>query len=269
MLAGAIAYYALLSLVPISILLLVVLSHWIDPQALLDTMGRYLEWLVPSQSQALIADVSGFFDQQVKISAVLILTMIFFSSFAFSVLEKAMAVIFARHHRERQRHFLTSALLPYCFIIFLGLIMVAMTFGTLILQTMDQTSIHAFHRDWSLEGLSGFLFYVVGLLVKVGILATLYLVLPVDGIRVRHALVGGLTAALLWEAIHYMLLWYLTTLSKTSVVYGSLTTAVVALFTMEIAATLLLLGAQVIAEYERLGDELAKGQAANQYESAI
>jgi membrane protein len=32
-----------------------------------------------------------------------------------------------------------------------------------------------------------------------------------------------------------------------------LTTALVALFCMEIAATLLLLGAQVISEYERLG----------------
>jgi len=36
------------------------------------------------------------------------------------------------------------------------------------------------------------------------------------------------------------------------VVYGSLTTAIVVLFTLEIAATLLLLGAQVISEYERI-----------------
>ena len=42
-----------------------------------------------------------------------------------------------------------------------------------------------------------------------------------------------------------------------SVVYGSLTTAIVVLFSLEIAATLLLLGAQVIAEYERIG----KGEA--------
>ena len=35
--------------------------------------------------------------------------------------------------------------------------------------------------------------------------------------------------------------------------YGSLTTAIVVLLSLEIAATLLLLGAQVIAEYERLG----------------
>jgi hypothetical protein len=41
-------------------------------------------------------------------------------------------------------------------------------------------------------------------------------------------------------------------------VYVSLTTAVVALFSMEIIATLLLLGAQVIAEYEQLGSDEIK-----------
>ena len=35
--------------------------------------------------------------------------------------------------------------------------------------------------------------------------------------------------------------------------YGSLTTAIVVLLSLEIAATLLLLGAQVISEYERIG----------------
>ena len=44
-----------------------------------------------------------------------------------------------------------------------------------------------------------------------------------------------------------------TTVSKVSEVYGSLTTAIVVLFSLEIGATLLLLGAQVISEYERLG----------------
>ncbi|HEY2977075.1 MAG TPA: ribonuclease R, partial [Burkholderiaceae bacterium] len=35
--------------------------------------------------------------------------------------------------------------------------------------------------------------------------------------------------------------------------YGSLTTAIVVLFSLELGATLLLFGAQVISEYERLG----------------
>jgi uncharacterized BrkB/YihY/UPF0761 family membrane protein len=37
-------------------------------------------------------------------------------------------------------------------------------------------------------------------------------------------------------------------------VYGSLTTAIIVLLSFEIVATLLLFGAQVIAEYERFGE---------------
>ncbi len=60
------------------------------------------------------------------------------------------------------------------------------------------------------------------------------------------------TAALLWEITRRLLVWYFATLSQVSVVYGSLTTAIVVLLSLEIAATLVLFGAQVIAQYERL-----------------
>ena len=55
-----------------------------------------------------------------------------------------------------------------------------------------------------------------------------------------------------------MLLWYFDTLSQISTVYGSLTTAIAVLLSLEVAATLLLLGAQVIAEYERIGRQDAQ-----------
>ena len=46
------------------------------------------------------------------------------------------------------------------------------------------------------------------------------------------------------------------------VVYGSLATTIVGLLSLEIASIFLLLGAQVIAEYERLqdGDTAAQGE---------
>jgi membrane protein len=44
-----------------------------------------------------------------------------------------------------------------------------------------------------------------------------------------------------------------------SVVYGSLTTAIVVLLSLEIAAGLLLFGAQVISDFEKLAAKLAKG----------
>jgi len=47
LLAGAVAYYALLSIVPLLILSVIWLSHLIPEHELLETLGRYLAWVVP------------------------------------------------------------------------------------------------------------------------------------------------------------------------------------------------------------------------------
>jgi len=252
LLAGAVAYYALLSIVPMLILSVVALSHLVDQSDLLRTLGRSLEWLVPSQSEAVLADIAGFLENRVAYGTVLLVTMIFFSSVAFSVLAKAMSIIFSHHLTVSKRHFVVSALLPYSFVLLLGISLLGMTLVSITLASMAKESVELFGRDWSLSGVSGGLLYVLGLIGEVFIVSALYLVMPIRRIRLSHALIGGCTATILWEIIRHVLVWFFTHLSRASVVYGSLTTAVVALFSLEIAATLLLFGAQVISEYERL-----------------
>lgn len=252
LLAGGVAYYALLSVLPLLILSIIALSQFVDQTVLLNTMRQYLEWLVPSQSQAVLLDVSGFLDKRIPYGAVLLATMIFFSSLAFSVLEKAMTIIFPHRGLVKKRHFMVSVILPYFFVLFLCTAMLGVTLASVILQAVAKETIHLFGHSWSLRGVSGVLVYILGFGVETLLLTVLYLVLPVGRMPFRHALIGSLLATSLWEVIRRILFWYFSTLSKASIVYGSLTTAVVALFSMEIAAIALLLGAQAISEYEQL-----------------
>ncbi|MES3024762.1 MAG: YihY/virulence factor BrkB family protein [Pseudomonadota bacterium] len=253
LLAGAVAYYALLSIVPFLMLVVVALSHFIDQAELLTTMHRYLEWLVPGQSRAIVAEVSHFLDDRSLITWVLVATMLFFSSFAFTVLENAMSVIFIHRVAIRRRHFLISAVLPYCYIFALGvgIMMITLVAGTL--EVMGEASIAFLGYDWSLGGVSGVLLYLLGLTGEILVLSSIYMVMPVGRLSVWHSLIGGVTAALLWEIVRHLLVWYFSTLSKVNLVYGSMTTAIVVMFSLELAAALLLFGAQVISEYERVG----------------
>ena len=86
-------------------------------------------------------------------------------------------------------------------------------------------------------------------------LTAIYLVMPVGRLSLRHALIGGVTAGLLWELTRHVLVWYYASMSSIQVVYGSLTTSIIVLLSVEIGAIVLLLGAQVIAEYERVRRE--------------
>jgi membrane protein len=98
------------------------------------------------------------------------------------------------------------------------------------------------------------LLYLLGFCGEVFVLASIYLVMPVGRPSVRHALLGAVVAAVLWELTRHVLVWYFATLTQISTVYGSLTTAIAVLLSLELAATLLLFGAQVIAEFERRAD---------------
>jgi membrane protein len=257
LLAGAVAYYALLSVVPLLILVVIVLSHVVEQRELLDTLARYLEWLFPGQSPAIVAELGNFVLHRDVIGWVLFGTMLFFSSLAFTVLEKAMSVIFLHRFTVRRRHFLISAILPYCYILSLGFGLLVVTMVAGVIQAIGENSVSFLGTEWSLQGFSGVLLYLLGLGGEILLLTSVYMVMPVGRLWWRHALVGGVTAALLWEITRRVLVWYFSTLSQVSVVYGSLTTAIVVLFSLEIAATLLLFGAQVISEYERIDKDTA------------
>lgn len=255
LLAGAIAYYALLSIVPFLILTVIALSHLVEQAELLDTLGRYLEWLVPSQSAALLIDLTRFLKNGAVISVVLLVTMLFFSSLAFSVLEKSMAVIFPHRGMLVKRHAMISALLPYSLVFFLGAGLLVLTILSISLEAVGVMNIDILGWHWSLSMLSRALLYLLGVSAETVILSSIYYFIPVGRTPLLHAVVGGLFTASTWEIIRHLLVWYFSTMSSASIVYGSLTTAVVTLFSMEIIAILLLLGAQTISEYERLGGE--------------
>ncbi len=207
---------------------------------------------MPGQAHAIVNELSNFLDHRDVIGWVLLVTMLFFSSLAFTVLENAMSVIFLHRVAVRKRRYIISVLLPYCYILSLGFGLLVVTLVAGSLQAMGEESVQFLGREWSLEGVSGLLLYLLGLAGEIFVLTSVYMVMPVGRLSLRHALLGGVTAALLWEITRHVLVWYFSTLSQVNVVYGSLTTAIVVLLSLEIAATLLLLGAQVISEFERI-----------------
>jgi YihY family inner membrane protein len=258
LLAGAVAYYTLLSLIPLLILILMALSHVVPEDRLLLTLREYLEFVVPGQSTALVDEVRKFLEHKEVVGGILLVTMLFFSALAFTILENAMSVIFYHRVKIKRRHFMVSAAMPYLFILFLGAGLLIVTVLSGVLQSIGARSITIFGQPRSLDQLSIVLLYLLGVTGEMLLLTAIYFVMPVGRLSFRHALIGGVTATVLWEMMRHMLAWYYTTMSQIQVVYGSLTTAIVALLSVEIGALVLLVGAQVIAEYERIAREPAE-----------
>jgi YihY family inner membrane protein len=252
LLSGAVAYYTLLSIIPLFTLLLVVLSNIVDAQDVLDTVSADLDLLVPGLSHTLVPHIAHFLENRQVVGWAGFLMLLFFSSLAFTVLESAMSVIFFHRVTARRRHFWVSATLPYLCILVLGLGLLLVTSISGALESIEDHQFILLGEVWSLDGLVGLSLYLLGIGGIIMLLTSIYIVMPVGNLSLRHALIGGITAGILWELARRLLVWYFANLSVVNMVYGSLATAVVALLSLEVAAMILLFGAQVIAEYERL-----------------
>jgi YihY family inner membrane protein len=251
LLSGAIAYYTLLSIVPMSILAVIGLSHFVKEGSLLQTLSTYVGMVMPGYAAILNQQVQVFLGHRHAVGIIGVLAMLFFSSMAFGVLQSALSVIFGHRVRAQRRNFLVSVVIPYVYVLSIGLAIVLVSFITAALELLENRQLMLFGWSLSLELTFRVVLYIVGVVGEVLLLTSLYLFMPAVRVRFRHALIGGITATILWEITRRGLVWYYSTLSMVNLIYGSFATAVVALLIAEAIALIFLLGAQIIAELER------------------
>ena len=258
LLSGGVAYNSLLSLIPMLALILIGLSQFIEQEKLLEIIIKELDLIVPGHAEKIAEEVAAFLEYRQFVGIIGIGVMLFFSSMAFSMLENAMSVIFYHRIKTHRRHFLISAIIPYMYMILMGIGLVIVTIIAGVLDAIEGETLTILGKSLGFAGVSRIGLYLVGVAGLILMLTSLYLVMPVGHITVRHALLGGITAAILWEITRHVLVWYFEKLSLVNIIYGSFATAVVVLLSIEVASIILLLGAQVIAEFERATEELAE-----------
>ncbi len=250
-LAGAVAYNMMLSLIPLCAVLLVVGSHFFEPELLIESITREAELISPAFVGTLAPALEGFLSNRELIGWTGLAVLVFFSSMAFRVLEDAIGTIFQRPLPTLRRKFWISALLPFFFILVVAAGVVLITSANLLLGYRGP--LLEMFPLWGkiVHRLGQPLMYGLCLMCLVLLFALFYTVMPVAKVRFHRALAGAFTAAALWEITRSVLVVYYTRYSIVNMIYGSIATIIIVLLTMEIVALILLLGAQVIADLQR------------------
>lgn len=236
LLAGGVGYNVLVSAVPLLALLAVLLTHVVNEDQLLNVMAVQAQHFAPAHADLLLDAVRAFMESRDIIGIIGLPILLFFSSFAFRMLEDSIAIIFHRPDNPH-RSFWVSAALPYAFILILGAGLLALTLLFSLMNALYESP--------------GLILYLISFMGVFVLFSAIYKVLPIVRISRRRAVVGGLVAAILWEATRLLLIYYFLNISFVNVIYGSLATIIVILISLEIASIILLLGAQIIAELER------------------
>lgn len=252
LLAGGVGYNILLSIVPLFALLVVLLARVVDEAHLLDVLSIQARHLAPAHAEVLLEAVRTLLESRDVIGFLGFPVLLLFSSFAFRMLEDSLAIIFHTpdtHHPRRSAW--VSVLLPYAFMLVLGAGLLALTLLVSVVSSINALWLTLFERELPLAGLSEPVLNLTSFLGVFLLFSAIYKVLPVVQVALRRAVVGGFVAALMWEGVRLLLVFYFANISLVNAVYGSLATLVVLLLSLEVGAIILLFGAQVIAELER------------------
>eukprot|EP00903_Cladosiphon_okamuranus_P003935 g3933.t1 len=251
LLTGAVAYSAMLSLVPLAAVLVVIFSQFFDEELLLNAVNTEVALITPEATPLIAGILKSFLASRQLAGWIGVLVLLFFSTMAFRVLENAFSIIYHSKAPPRKRSFWVSALIPYLFI---GLVAAGLIVITSITAFAESNVGHSYAfggQSIGLGWLAGIVLRVSGFIGLVLLFSTLYKVMPVTRISYRLAFSGGLSAALMWELLRVVLVGYFNHLSIVNAVYGSMATTIILLVTLEAAALIVLLGAQVIAELQR------------------
>lgn len=250
LLTGALAFNMMLSLIPLSAVLMVVFSQFFDRKLLMESLTSEVSLIAPGFAPTLSEVLEGFLQNRKVVGWIGVLVLLFFSSMAFRVLENAIAIIFHRPLPTLKRKFWVSALMPYLFILIVAAGLILVTSANAIIDAQSQIR-HAFPKiDEIVHTQIGRIIYLIGVLGLVLLFTLFYKIMPVAKVSFHRALAGGLTAAILWEITRHLLVAYYTKVSMVNVIYGSMATIIIVLLTLEAVALILLLGAQVIADLQ-------------------
>lgn len=251
LLTGAVAYNAMLSLIPLAAVLVVLFSQFFEKDLIMEAITTEVALITPKAAPMLIDVLEGFLESRQLFGWIGGGVLLFFSSMAFRVLENAFAIIFHTKIASRKRKFWISALLPYLFISLVAAGLIVITAITALADAASRRSIEIGGLDFGFGWLGSGGIFAAGFVGLVLLFTTLYKVMPVTKISFRLALSGGVTAAIMWELLRVGLVSYFTHLSLVNAVYGSMATTIILLLTMEAAALIVLIGAQVIADLQR------------------
>lgn len=247
--AAVIAYFALLSFLPLAVVLVAVGALVLGS---LDAAERETELLLRNVLYALPSQVIGVVKslQEGIWSGLWYLPIaIWSSSTVFNKIEASLNAVF---RVERPRHWASRKLLAFGVVGLLSVLLVATMVLGGVLATVDRfidtTSLASLRDAPIYRTVNGFVSrYVVPWLLAVAAFFFVYWVVPAREVPARAAFAAAGIAGTLWEGFKVALTYYASHIASYTRTYGALATVVIFLLWVNLSAILLLWGSELAA----------------------
>ncbi|HWQ04840.1 MAG TPA: YihY/virulence factor BrkB family protein [Longilinea sp.] len=237
--AAAIAYFAIFSLFPFTLLIVAIASYSFGSLVDQALIIQRLEFIAPALGQLLGKNIDEIIRVRGPVTVVALLSLIWSASSIFTMLTAALNKIWGitRSRPVWKRRGLGLLLV-------LGLV-------ALILFLASFANMLTWLPDQVLQQLDGIRF-VLAIMLDIALFFVLYLMLPHAASGWRDILPGAVGAGLLWELAKKIFLLFISTyLSISNLIYGSVAAVVATLTWAYLSGLIFLFGAYLSVYYRQ------------------
>jgi len=248
--AAGVAYYAVLSLFPLLLGLIAILGFFLPSETVQEELFDFFERNMPGAIDVLEQNIEDVIQLRGAIGAVSIVLLLWSASAMFGALGRAINRVWDVH---KDRPFVIRKLRD---------LTMALGTGALFLLSLGATTTFAILRgtDVAVLGIaadSGA--RILGFLFSLAIFLVLYKFIPNTKTYWRYIWPGALLSAILFEIAKNLFVFYLDHFATYESVYGSVASVIILLFWIYISAFIIILGAELSAEYGRMREGVDRG----------
>jgi membrane protein len=252
--AAAIAYFAVLSLFPITLLSISIASFYLGPLTDQQLIVQKLEFIAPALGQLLGKNIDEIIRARGPVTIVAVVGLIWSASTFFSMLNQTLNEIWSN---KRNRPVWKQRGLAILFVLaFVGPALFLASFASSMIANL---------RTWmpdKIMPVSGIISFSVAIILDVALFMLLYILLPHGPSTWREILPGALGAGLLWELAKVVFLFFVSTyISMSNLVYGSVAAIIAFLTWAYLSGLIFLFGAFLSVSYYRLKQQQNEADA--------
>ncbi|GLX78087.1 UPF0761 membrane protein [Thalassotalea insulae] len=212
--AGYLSYVTLMSLVPMLVVMLSVMTAFPIFAEIKETIeGFVYQNFIPASGDVVKEHITSFVNNASKMSAIAITFLFLFALLLISAIDKTLNKIWQVNKKRK----VVTAFSMYWMVLTLGPVLV----GSSIAATTYIAKLMSFEQ-YDLFGIANVLVRLLPLLASIGAFIILYLVVPNKDVNFKCALFGAILAAVLFEIAKKGFAFYVTQLPSYQAIYGAL-----------------------------------------------
>jgi len=235
--SAALSYYAIFSVFPLILLLIVVIGTTLGPAAARNQIDGALRLFLPNSTASFLQDsIAETLELRGSFGLVAGITLLWSSLGFFSNLSSALTRTF---RDPKGYNTWQSRLFGLAMMMALGVLVLASLATSLVFSLLDLVIFYQ-NTSWISTGA-----LIVPLSLSVAIFAFLYRFVPRRRVRWDAIWVAAFLGGGAWEGAKRVFAWYLDNLASYSLVYGSVATLIVLMLWVYLSGIIILLNAEV------------------------